>query len=168
MPSMGFQFGLEQSANTLKRKFRWLLKIPGISADSSVNSLPPSKSARPNLSFKEVEVKHLVETVYYPGRPEWKTINLTLFDLQKNENPIIAWFKNIYDVTGNGTWTPSGENNFKKQATLEMYNGCGDTIETWNFDNVWPQTIEFGELDMTSPDVVMIDVTLRYDRAFIS
>ena len=53
------------------------------------------------------------------------------------------------------------------QASLILYDGCGNKIERWVFENVWPQSAEFGELDMQSSEVVTGDVTLRYDRAYV-
>ena len=153
----------------LLRKFRWLFKIPNISA-SGINTLPPEKGARPSLSFKEIEAQHLNETIYFPGKPDWKPINLVLYDLKKNNNPIIDWLSNQYNPQ-QGTWKVGvGKNerdNFKKQtATLEMYDGCGNVQEKWAFENVWPNNIEWGELDMSDSGYVTIDLTLRYDRAY--
>ena len=47
-----------------------------------------------------------------------------------------------------------------------MYDGCGEILETWTFENVWPNNIEWGELDMSDSSYVTIDLTLRYDRAY--
>ena len=163
---MGLNFGLERDDACLKRKFRWLLKIPEISADDPIRTLPPLKSARPNIAFKEAEAQHLNETISYPVKPEWKPINLVLYDLKKNTHPVFDWIKNVYDPD-EGTWGPSVNTNFKKTANLELYDGCGGMIERWTYDNVWPQTVEFGELDMGNSEVVMLDVTLRFDRAYI-
>ena len=168
---MGLDFGLENTGSCIKRKFRWLLKIDGISAlnsnTQSVNALPPSKASRPSLTFKEMEVQHLIETVYYPSKPEWKPITLTLFDLKKNRNPVFDWIKQVYDTCGTGSWNVSVGNGFKKKATLEMYDGCGNTIESWEFQNAWPQSIDFGDLDMGSSEYSTIEITLRYDRAVL-
>jgi len=163
MANMGLDFGL--GTDCFKHKFRWLFKIPDICA-SGVNSLPPAKGARPNISFKEMEVQHINETLYYPSKPEWKPITLVLFDLKRNRHPVFDWFKNIYNPC-NGEWKASGENNFKKTVTLELYDGCGNVIEEWRYDNAWPQAIEFGELDMGISEYLTIDITLRYDRAVI-
>lgn len=57
-----------------KRKFRWLLVIDGVSGNQPINSLPPSKSARPSISFKTMEIQHLNETIYRPAKPDWKPI----------------------------------------------------------------------------------------------
>jgi len=169
--TMGFDFGLDDSTTCFKRKNRWLFKIDGISADTKgIDSLPPSKAARPSVSFKELEAQHVTETIYFPGKPEWKPITLSLYDLKRNKHPIFEWLKQVYDPNGdggNGTYKPSADG-WKKQCTLEMYDGCGNVIETWTFDNAWPQSIEFGDLDMTSSEVLTCEVTLRYDRAYIS
>lgn len=164
--SMGFNFGLERDDSCLKRKFRWLLSIPEISADDPIKTLPPLKSARPNISFKEVEVQHINESIFFPVKPEWKPINLVLYDLKKNQNPIFDWLKKIYDPE-KGKWGPSINTGFKKRATLKLYDGCGELIESWIYDNVWPQAVEFGDLDMGNSEIVMIDVTLRFDRAYV-
>jgi len=48
-----------------------------------------------------------------------------------------------------------------------MYDGAGCLVEAWQFDNAWPQDINFNEVDYSSNDVMSIDITLRYDRAYI-
>lgn len=165
---MGFDFGLQSPDVCFKRKFRWLFKIPEVSAEG-IDTLPPEKGARPSLSFKEVEVQHLNEIIYYPGKPDWKPINLTLYDLKKNRNPIITWLSEQYNPQ-TGAWKIGfgGGGQFKKSvALLEMYDGCGNIIEAWQFENIWPNNIEWGELDMSDSQYVTIDLTLRYDRAYV-
>jgi hypothetical protein len=182
-----------------KRKYRWMFFIKdvcGTVSDSSygTNVLPPSKGSRPSISFKEIEAQHVSETVYFPGRPDWKPISLTLYDFTiRNQNRVFEWLKLYYRVNGtNVTIIPSVfESNIAAQtgiipasgsglrrnnqpdaikipeAELILYDGCGNAIERWVFENVWPQSVEFGELDMQSSEVVTVDVTLRYDRAYI-
>jgi len=170
MQSMGLG-KLASNDICFKRKYRWLFKITDVSYDG-VNALPPSKSARPSLSFKEMDAQHLNETLYFPSKPEWKPVNLVLYDVKNNSNvdPVWDWLTKIYDPKGDeNNWKPavSGLDSFKKNCTLEMYDGCGNVMEKWKFEGAWPQNIEFGELDMSSSEVVTIDLTLRYDRAYI-
>jgi len=164
MAGMGLNFGLEKNSTCFKRKFRWLFFVPGISAEGT-NALPPVKSARPGLNFREIEIPGLNETVYRPGRPDWKPVNLVLYDLASSNNVVFEWLSRIYDPN-QGSWTPSGDTDFYVNARLELYNGCGDIIERWRFDNAWPQSIEFGELDMASSEYVTAEIALRYDRAY--
>lgn len=163
--NMGWDFGLEKGGICFKRKFRWLLRVPEVSADG-IRSLPPQKSARPSISFKEIEVQHLNETIYYPGRPEWKPITLVLYDLKFSENPVFTWLKKVYDPC-EGRWQSVLADQFKKKIQLELYDGCGNTIEKWIYENAWPNAIEWGELDMGNNEYTTMDLTLRYDRAFI-
>lgn len=162
--NMGFDFGLESPNLCLMRKFRWLFKIPEVSAYGT-NTLPPEKGARPSLSFKEIEAQHLNEIIYFPSKPDWKPVTLTLYDLKKNTNPVFEWLKKQYDPE-KGDWNVPGQ--FKKGiASLEMYDGCGNVQETWIFENVYPNNIEWGELDMSDSTYVTVELTLRYDRAYI-
>jgi hypothetical protein len=164
---MGFDFGLESQNLTLMRKFRWLFRIPDVSAEG-VQTLPPEKGARPSLSFKEMEVQHLNEIIYYAAKPDWKPINLTLYDLKKNKNAIFEWLKKQYDPE-TGDWFAPEPNTWKKAfARLEMYDGCGNIMEMWMFENVWPNNIEWGDLDMANNEYVTVELTLRYDRAWVT
>lgn len=161
-----------------KRKYRFLFKIDGVSGDgfegTGIETLPPSKSARPSLSFKEMDAQHLNETIYFPSKPDWKPINLVLYDLKGNTNPVWNWITKAYNPDS-GIWRPSVETTDNGRSSglkmdrcsLEMYDGCGKVIEKWIFEGAWCQNIEFGDLDMSSSEVVTIDITLRYDRAYI-
>ena len=166
--NMGFDFGLSSPWTIFKRKYRWFFSIPGISEDP-ISALPPSKAARPSISFKEIEAQHLSETVYFPGKADWKPITITLYDIAKEntkEHPVFEWLAKYYDPkSGSTLFSCDG---FKvPEATLELLDGCGGTLEKWMFINVWPQNIEFGDLDMQSSEVLTCDLTLRYDRAYI-
>lgn len=175
--NMGFDFGTDIADVCFKRKHRWLFRIENISGggDDGVNALPPSRSARPNVSFKEMEAQHLTETIYYPAKPEWKPITLVLYDIKKKTiHPIFEWVKKIYEPQKEtDNWRPScivspiEDAKFKKRASLELYDGCGNIIEKWVFENIWPQQVEFGDLDMSSSDIVTLEMTMRYDRAYI-
>lgn len=154
---------------TFKRKFRWRMIIPDISA-SGVNSLPPLKSARPSLSFKDITVEHLNETITFPGKPEWKEVNLTLYDICKGtENVVMTWIRRQYDLLNCSKWQPCLESPIFKVAEvyLELYDGCGNVLEKWVFEGIYCKNIEFGDLEMSSSDVILCDLTLKYDRAYI-
>ena len=146
-----------------KQKHRWMFTVEGVSSDG-VEALPPNKAARPSLSFKEIEVQHANEVIYLPGKPDWKPINLVLFDIKKNKHPVFEWIKTLYDPE-KGEYTLNSK--FKKTANLELFDGCGQVIEKWVFEESWPNNIEWGDLDMTTSDLVVVDLTLRYSRAYI-
>lgn len=172
MANMGLDFGLN-TGEFCKRNFRWLFFVPGVCGDNTpgVKALPPEKSARPAISFKEIEVKHLIEDVYYPGKPDWKPISLVLYDLSrdpyaKNPHPVFNWLRELYDPKAGDYWEPN-RYNFIKYAELHMYNGCGDLVEMWLYEDAWPQSINFQNLDMADSNVTTCDITIRYARAYV-
>lgn len=184
MRKMGLDFGLETNSfeadpnkrynsKTCLRRFRWLFYIDNISA-RGVNALPPYQSSRPNLSFTEMNPKHLNETYFYPAMPDWRPINLVLYDVVKNNSdgarihPVISWLEKVYEINDReANWYSATENGFIQDCDLEMLDGCGNVVEKWIFEQVWPQAVDFGTLDMSSSDVMTCSLTLRYARAYI-
>ena len=169
---MGLSHGLNLNDLSLKRKFRWLFSIPDV-AVNGVNTLPPRKGARPGISLKEQEFQHVSETIYFPLKADWKPVNLVLYDIKCNFNPVFNWLERIYTVgdTSNITFNPcqlKGSEFKKPKALLQLYDGCGNTLESWTFENVYPSSIDWGDLDMDSSEFVMVDLTLRYDRAYLN
>lgn len=176
---MGFyqsEWNNDPGSVTFKRKFRWRLFIEGISVDGT-NALPPHKAARPSMSFKEMEAQHLNEVIYFPSKPDWKPVQIVLFDIIKGcgddnvINPVFMWLTRQYDprLASCAAWYPALDNPGLKAADvrLSLYDGCDNVIETWVYEHAYPQSVEFGELDMGNSDVVYCEATLRYDRAYI-
>lgn len=159
-----------------KRQNRFIMYIPGIThtvtgqrAISKV--MVEEKSSRPNISFKEIEVPHLIETIYFAGRPDWKPLKVTLYDVA-NDNPAWDWVKANYAVDSNNNQVSVqykgslAGSNFKRTIQIFMLDGCGNAIEAWTYMNAFPTDVEFGETDMTGNDVMKVNLTLRYDRAY--
>jgi hypothetical protein len=161
---MGQPMGIYWGNRAGKRKHRWLFKIPGV-CDDGVTMLPPQRAARPDIKWKEMNIQHLAEEVYFAAKPDWTPIQITLYDLCTNgPHPVFEWLKKMYDPQKGTMKFPAS---FVMQVTLDLYDGCGNTVESWVYDNAWPQTMNFHDLDMTSNDIVTCDITLRYTRAYV-
>lgn len=164
--------GLDTFSATMKQKFRWFFRIPNITGDID-NALPCIRAARPKLQFREMQAEHLNETIFFPSKPDWQPISIMLYDrCITNQNPIFTWLKAQYnpspaDQYGCSSWWPSlMPLSFKPCATLELYDGCGSVVEAWTLENVYPQSIDWGELDMGNSEIVTVELSLRYDRAY--
>ena len=166
---MGLLYGLEKTTVCLKRKFRFTFEIPGVACDDTpgVNALPPETGARPNLGFKEMEAKHLMEDMFYPCKPDWRPVTLTLYDLVRPKNPVFEWITKAYDVKA-GRWLPAVRTNvrvqdrFIKDCYVKLFDGCGNLYETWVYEDAWPNSVNFQTLDMKSNDHLVCEVSLRY------
>lgn len=76
---------------------------------------------------------------------------------------LFGWLASVYNFTdpcrlemGSKTGDYQGE------ALLRLYDGCGQTIEAWIMQNIFPTSINFGELDMSDSEVATIELTMRY------
>jgi len=172
---MGIPMGFAQdewgdiNKTCFKRKFRWKFKIKDVMGEG-VSALPHYKGARPGLNFREMNGEHLNETIFFPSKPEWKQIPMTLYDIVKpDENPVFSWIKRAYNPKNCSGWFPAvSPESLKAIATLELFDGCGELLEVWTIEHAWPQNADFGDLEMNNSEIVTVDVNLRYDRAYIT
>ena len=149
-------------ATVLKRKFRWTFQV-----DNALDAWYVRMAGRPNLTIEELELNFRNERVYISGKPTWETITITVVDVQQND-ALHTWFTNVYDyntgLTGAATMgDPASQ--YKKTGILRMFDGGGSVIETWTLSGLWPQTINWGDLDYSSNETQDIEVTMRYDGA---
>lgn len=143
-----------------KRKFRWTIEF----GNRPMNILPPSKAARPSISFKEIEVVHLTENIYLPGRVEYQPLNVTVYDINKNKgDSVYAWIKSICAAGDHRALY----NKYPDTINIKMLDGSGEVLETWVYEEAWPQKIDFSDLDYSSSDLATIDITFRYSRAYL-
>jgi hypothetical protein len=161
---MGFSWA-DFGASCFKRQYRWKFSISNIIGEE-INALPASRSGRPSFEFKEIQAEHITETIFFPGKVSFRPINISLFDIRKDNHPILEWVKKMYNPQ-TGSLKPSLEGFKIEQAFLTLYDGVGKEIEKWTIENIWAQVVDMGELDYSSNDVVYCNLTLRYDRAYL-
>jgi hypothetical protein len=150
-----------------KKRWRWLFVIPDVCGlNNGVSTLPPSKSARPDLKWKEMNIQHLSEEVFFPGKPDWSLLSITLYDIKLTTHPVFKWLRNMYNPATGTMSTP--KETFIRECRLDLYDGCGNPIEQWIYEDVWPQQMNFNDLDMGANDFVVCNLMLRFARAYIN
>ena len=98
-----------------KRQFRYTFSIPEICGrypDDGLYCKLHEKTARPNISYKEILVEHLGQTIKCPGKVAFENTSLTLWDnystnanIETKNNPVWKWLNSWYDFyTGNYGW----------------------------------------------------------------
>tara|TARA_B100000282_G_C31677383_1_gene465061 strand:+ start:353 stop:976 length:624 start_codon:yes stop_codon:yes gene_type:complete len=160
-----------------KRKYRFLL---------SFNGIPQwivKTTGKPNFSVTESEHNFINYKFYYPGRLEWEEISITLVDpvdpdashtmLQLIENSgYVAPHNFLNDPQGRGK--ASNVVTFSKKRAVDAVGGRmyihmidedGAPIETWSLYNPWIKSVNFGDLDYESDELVNVEVGIRFDWA---
>lgn len=149
-----------------KRKFRYTFELFDICGSQSVPKHYVKLAARPSLSVEETELNFLNAKTWIPGKASWETMTVTYIDVATADSaPLFNWLASVYNFTdpvnlGMG----SSRADYTATAILKLWDGCGGLLETWTMKDVWPTSINFGELDYASSDEATIELTLRYSN----
>jgi len=157
---------LGSSSMVFKRKFRWLFELSDICGYDQVPSSFVKLASRPNLTIEETEINFLNAKTWIPGKASWETITVTYYDVATMDSqPLYNWLASVYDFTKpDELRMASKRSDYSATGTLSMYDGCGNAIERWTLTDVWPQAINFGDLDYSSSEEATIELTLRYSQ----
>lgn len=169
LPNMGIG-DLGNGNAIFKRKFRWTFSLQtpcGIIPETIVKV-----ANRPSLTIEETEINYLHGKMWIPGKASWETLTVTYYDVVNagaggDVSNLYNWLGTVYnfnDQKGNVTMS-SVKNGYAGTALLTLYDGCGKEMERWNLQHVWPQSINFGDLDYSSSEELNIELTLRYSQA---
>jgi hypothetical protein len=171
---------LAKATTIFKRKYRWTMSL-----DTPCGLIPETVvkvASRPQIDIDETEINYLHGKMWIPGKAAWQTTSVTFYDiLEKGGNGnndithLYKWLSTVYafhdsdglrqsSIRGDGLNSSTGGGGYAGTATLNLYDGCGETLETWILSHVWPQSINFGELDYASSDEATVEVTLRYSE----
>jgi hypothetical protein len=160
----------------VKRKYRWVMSIlpsaaggvagaaSGILLDTDLLYL--KSASRPNYSTDEIDQHHNQENIWHIGKTKWEPIELSFYDMEAAPNissNIYNWLtKTVNDIAAA---TVQGPATYKQSCQLTMLDGGGVPTEVWALYHTWPKSVNWNELDYSSNEAAMVNVTLRYDRA---
>ena len=177
MASMGIGV-LGDSKAVFKRKFRWTFALSVPCGTGNIPETIVKVANRPSLTIEETEINYLHGKMWIPGKASWETLSVTYYDVVNagtggDVSNLYGWLATVYnfnDPDGNVTMssrkgTGSIGTGYAGTGTLTMYDGCGAPMEQWTLSHVWPQSINFGDLDYSSSEEANIELTLRYSTA---
>jgi len=150
----------------IKRRFRWTFKVTNICRGQTVEEHFVKLAARPNLTIEETEVNFLNARTWIPGKTSWETITVTYYDVAAAQNQgLWNWLASVYQFTDPVMLKQGSQRqDYAATGNLALYDGCGQILETWEMGDMWPQAINFGELDYSSSEEANIELTLRYSN----
>jgi len=154
-----------------KRKYRWTFEIIPYCKNKAIPTYFVKLASRPNLTIEETEINYLNGKMWIPGKGTWETITVTFYDMSDGGvgiTSLYSWLATTYDFTdpiglkqSSKIGTPNS-GGYSADGYLNLFDGCGTNMETWILSNMFPQAVNFGELDYSSSEEVTIEVTLRY------
>lgn len=150
-----------------KRKFRFTFELSEICGKQTVPPHYVKVAARPNLTIEETELNYLHAKTWVPGKAYWESLNVIYYDVASIDmEPLYNWLASVYDFLDPVTLKMgTKKSDYSAKALLKMWTGCGELIDQWELKNVWPTSINFGDVDYSSSDISEIELSLRYSDA---
>ncbi len=148
-----------------KRKFRYTFELFNICGAQRVERWYVKLASRPNLSIEETEINFLNAKTWIPGKAAWESITVTYIDVANTFDlqPLYNWLAAVYDFSDPIQLNQGSRRaDYTAQAVIRTVDGCGQELEEWVLNDVWPTGVNFGDLDYASSDEVTIELTLRY------
>jgi hypothetical protein len=124
-------------------------------------------SAKPSIANGEITLDHINVQRYVKGKSVWNTISVSLYDaiVPSGAQAVMEWIRLHHEsATGRDGYSSF----YKKEVRLKQLSPLGEVIEEWILNGTYIVDANFGSLDWSTEDVVTIELTLRYDWAFLS
>lgn len=124
-------------------------------------------AAKPSLTNGEVVLDHINVKRKLKGKSSWNSIAITMYDaiMPSGAQAVMEWVRMHHEsATGRDGYASM----YKKDITLRGLSPLGEVIEEWQIKGAYLSEVNFGSLDWSAEDVVMIDATLNYDWALLS
>lgn len=159
-----------------KRQFRWIFNLGTGIAGATIQSYFVKSVKKPSFAVTAIPHQYVQHTFHYPGRLTWNPVDVTFVDpVVPDTSSILA---NI--VAASGYHIPVDPEtaliSMSKQAFVEsvgtpviqQIDADGSVIETWTLFNAFVTSLNFGDLDYSVDELVVLSMTLQYDYATLS
>lgn len=144
-----------------KRQHHFILDIEGIPAYLI------KASGKPTIANGEVALDLINIKRYVKGKSEWSTITMTLYDaiVPSGAQSVMEWVRLHHEsATGRDGYSSM----YKKNIQLHQLSPLGEIVEEWTLNGAFITDAAFGTYDWSSDAVQEIELTIRYDWAFLN
>jgi hypothetical protein len=139
---------------------RFIMEIDGIP------SFMVKTANRPKIESEVVELDHINLKRKIKGKSNWTDITITLYDpiVPSGAQSVMEWVRSSHEsITGRDGYADF----YKKNIDFYMLGPVGDKVEQWKLVGAWISSAEFGDVDWSSNEPVMITLTITYDYAIL-
>ena len=124
------------------------------------------KASRPTYTAEEIVLDHINVQRKIKGKVTWSDVTVELYDpvVPSAAQAVMEWGRLHHEsVTGRAGYSDF----YKKDVTFNMLGPVGDKVEEWTLKGAYIGEANFGEMDWSTQDPMMISLTLKYDYAIL-
>ena len=144
-----------------KKQHQFIMAVDGIPAYLI------KSAAKPSIANGEIALDHINVQRYVKGKSVWSTLAISLYDpiVPSAAQAVMEWIRLHHEsATGRDGYSSF----YKKEIKLRQLSPLGEIIEEWILHGTYITDANFGSLAWETEDVVSIELTLRYDWAFLN
>lgn len=154
----------------LQYRFRVTFQNLGASNSGSKATRNVVSVTRPSLDHEDVTIDAYNSKIRLAGKHTWQDITLVLRDDVDNEVVRLLGAQLNRQVNHGTQEAPRAGGDYKFGMTIEMLDGSQDdtdlaVIDKWTLAGCFVPSIQYGDLNYATSDVVQITATIRYDNA---
>jgi hypothetical protein len=143
-----------------KRNYRWVLAIEGIDA------FLVAKTNRPQIQIGEKKIEFINSYRMIASKLSFQDLSVTLHDpiAPSGAQQVMEWIRTHYEsVSGRAGYADF----YKRDIQLKMLDPVGTVVELWDIKGAFLTNANFNSLDYCAEEVMMIDLTIKYDNAVL-
>ena len=144
-----------------KKQHQFIMAVDGIPAYLI------KSAAKPSIANGEIALDHINVQRYVKGKSVWSTLAISLYDpiVPSAAQAVMEWIRLHHEsATGRDGYSSF----YKKEIKLRQLSPLGEIIEEWILHGTYITDANFGSLAWETEDIVNIELTLRYDWAFLN
>ena len=139
---------------------RFIMEIDGI------DSYLVKTANRPTVNSEPVEIDHINIKRKVKGKTSWDDLSVSLYDpiVPSGAQQVMEWIRQSHEtITGRDGYSAF----YKKDVNFKMLGPVGDVVELWVIKGAFITSANFGQMDWSGSDIMMIELTLAYDYAIL-
>ena len=146
-----------------KRQHQFILSM----ADTGIPAYLIKASGKPSLNNGEVTLDMVNVKRYLKGKSEWEAISMTLYDaiVPSGAQAVMEWVRLHHEsATGRDGYSSF----YKKELKLSQLSPLGEVVEEWVLNGAFIVSAAFGTYDWSAEAVQEIELSVRFDWAFLN
>lgn len=125
--------------------------------------------SRPTLATEAVAIHSYNSIAYFGGKPTWNSIELSVRDDVTNAAQRLVAHQMQKQMNHLQQTSPLAGSNYKFDMKIETMDGGNDgVIETWNIENCFLESVNYGEFNYANSEAMTIQMSIRYDNATLA
>ena len=143
-----------------KRNYRWVLALEGI------DSFLVASTNRPQVNIGDKKIDFINSYRRIASKLEFQDLSIKLHDpiAPSGAQQVMEWIRTHYEsVSGRAGYADF----YKRDIQLKMLDPVGTVVELWDIKGAFLTSVNFNTLDYSGDEIMMIDLTIKFDNCVL-